>query len=878
MSFRSGPKQVNQNEHLQFPSEDHDQFSFNRADSSPSFQGSPSRKNNRGFQQPVHTNNRERVSRIDETDREASSTGSSGKKSLSDTVIVHVKIGPDVTREIKCELKDDNNAILDRVKKFCRENSLDQQAIPLIINMIKQQFLKIHKKMKENAQNQEIASYSHGEQTPVSPKFNYSAPNAQNDMKENPPADKQQKPKLIGKLDVAIAPSKTKVLKLYSDQFPELVASDFCLENHLPSELVKILSEKLSEIKERYNQKTKQTESQSLPAEIRHTFGKKAPKSNTDDSTEERYRDEISDKQEVQKNLFGGYPERNNDFSTTSSPSFVKQKTGMFPQPNEDVSEERTFSAKSDDTFSMRNTHNDQDDGESVPKMERGREADTAQAYERWANLIKDKNFMKQEAKVVSNNRDRIREDKSADRVIKPLSKPKEAFLIGNPSSKTPRGAERLHTVEDSSSDMGPKLSKDKRDEVLHRLYYNGMASKNLNHEKRDLLKSKKQREEEKELTFHPKISKSPRKVAKPEADHSTSYSREHKDRVSEFESKELRAKQEQFPFKPKISDISTELAVRSRSRSPIHNKLYVEGILQKNHNSKVRDLMFKERHPFSPRLPTDIDNFLAKRPKQNQKEFTNRLVKEGVIREQQMAMRRAVERDDLKDSKTGQPLFQPVVPHDKYYYNLKRKEQENSKTSRSRSTTPQNKEYQSVQVQLEQKSPNLGKTTSPNPLRKVFEKLDSDMDGLISAKKIDLSQVDAQVLEALLDLMDFLENNNATLDYQGFLSVLDKLEIEEQVLKAFNSEYSQNHTIIMRTEPSPVPDLFEFHERPEDSPSYAFPTEGNEDRHQKLLTKIPSKRSDFSTASSNQTENSAQIPKHYRELLNKKFPVKRFN
>jgi len=784
MSFRSGPKHVNQNEHLQFPSDDHDQFSFNRADSSPSFQGSPSGKSSRGYQQQlVHnsTNNRDRASRIDEMDREASSTGSSGKKSLSDTVIVHIKIGPDVTREIKCELQDDNNTILERVKKFCTENSLDQQAIPLIINMIKQQFLKIHKKMKEKKKDQEIASYSHGEQTPVSPKFNYSAPKAQDDMKEKTPSDKQQKPKLIGKLDVAIAPSKTKVLKLYSDQFPELVASDFCLENHLPSELVKILSEKLTEIKERYNQKTK-TENQSLPTEIRHTFGKKAPKSNTDDSTEERYRDEINDKQEVQKNLFGGYPERNNDFSTTSSPSFVKQKTGMFPRPNEDISEEGTFSAKSDDTFSMRNTHNDQNYSENVTKMERGREADTAQAYERWANLIKDKNFMKQEAKTVSNNRDRPREDKSADRVIKPLAKPKEAFLIGNPS-KTPRGGERLHTVEDSYSDTVPKLSRDKRDEVLHRLYYNGMASKNLNQEKRDLLKSKKQKEEEKELTFHPKISKSPQKAAKQE-EHSTSYSREHRDRVSEFESKELRAKQEQFPFKPKISDISTELAVRSRSRSPIHNKLYVEGILQKNHNSKVRDLMFKERHPFSPRLPSDIDNFLAKRPKQNQKEFTNRLVKEGVIREQQMAMRRAVERDDLKDLKTGQPLFQPVVPHDKYYYNLKRKEQENSKTNRSRSTTPQNKEYQSVQVQLEPKSPNLGKPASPNPLRKIFEKLDSDKDGLISAKKIDLSQVDAQVLEALLDLMDFLENNNATLDYQGFLSVLDKLEIEEQVLK----------------------------------------------------------------------------------------------
>lgn len=144
MSFRSGPKHAYPNKHLQFPQEDLDQFSFNRHEETPSFQGSPARENAHGFQQLVHnqSHNYEKSSRIDEEDQEASLSNSSGKKSTSDTVIVHVKIGPNVTKEIKCELKDDNSTILDRVKKFCRENSLDQQAIPLIINMIKQQFLK----------------------------------------------------------------------------------------------------------------------------------------------------------------------------------------------------------------------------------------------------------------------------------------------------------------------------------------------------------------------------------------------------------------------------------------------------------------------------------------------------------------------------------------------------------------------------------------------------------------------------------------------------------------------------------------------------------------------------------------------------------------
>lgn len=795
MSFRSGPKHAYPNEHLQFQSEDLDQFSFNRVEETPSFQGSPARQKAHGFQQLVHnsSNNHNKSSKIDEEDQEASLSNSSGKKSTSDTVIVHIKIGPNVVKEIKCELKDDNSTILDRVKKFCRENSLDQQAIPLIINMIKQQFLKIHKQIKENDREPEENGFSRGEHTPVSPKFNYSPPTS---AQERNPVEKQQKPKLIGKLDVAIAPSKTKVLKLYSDQYPELVASDFCLENHLPSELVKILSQKLTEIKERYDQKSKQAESQSLRTEIRQTFGKKPPQSKNDDSLEEtsrEYQNEMSDKKTVQKNLFGAGGDRNNGISPTSSPSFVKQKTAAFLKPNEEEISEISEERSDNETTSQRNTYNESDTGHQP--QERGRESDTAQAYERWANLIKDKNLMKKEVKEKSNQHLGRKEDKSADRVP-PLSKPKEAFLIGNPKPKTPRGGfgQRLHTTEDStdnlSSETSARMTREKQDELVNRLYYSGMASKNFSNEKHALLKERKQKEEDKELTFHPKISKSPKKAEKPEKEPeyiSKTY-REHRDRVSDLESKEMRAKQESFPFKPKISEISTELAIRSRSRSPIHNKLYIEGMLQRDHNTKVRDIMFRERHPFSPRLPSDIDNFLSKRPKQNQKEFTNRLVKEGVIREQQMAMRRAVERDDLKDNKTGQPLFHPVVPHDKYYYNLKRKEQEKSQ-NRSRSTTPQNKEYQSVQVlPVEQKPTNvLGKTITQNPLKKIFEKLDSDGDGLISAKKIDLSQVDAQVLEALLDLMDFLENNHATLDYQGFLTVIDKLEIEDQVLKVSN-------------------------------------------------------------------------------------------
>jgi len=328
--------------------------------------------------------------------------------------------------------------------------------------------------------------------------------------------------------------------------------------------------------------------------------------------------------------------------------------------------------------------------------------------------------------------------------------------------------------------DVSPRGSA-RQDDKLHRLYFEGVANKAYKEKKANEAQEKKRQKEDKELTFQPNIDrKSPKKTGRDKSPVYTQNYKEHKERVSRVEENH----QQTFTFRPKISPLSYELAKKRESRSPIHRKLYEEGLLSKEQNDKAREAVIKEMYPYSPRLPQGIDNHLNKRPKQNQKEFTERLLKEGTQREQKLVQQRAAERTGL-DPKTGQKLFQPVIPHDKYYYKVKKMDDEKYNKSRSASRTPRNADSsQSSSTYRERALIQNNINNNELILRDIFEKLDSDKDGYISAQNIDLSQLDAKVLEALLDLMDFLENNQAKIDCNGFVLAINGLGLEEEIIK----------------------------------------------------------------------------------------------
>lgn len=59
---------------------------------------------------------------------------------------------------------------------------------------------------------------------------------------------------------------------------------------------------------------------------------------------------------------------------------------------------------------------------------------------------------------------------------------------------------------------------------------------------------------------------------------------------------------------------------------------------------------------------------------------------------------------------------------------------------------------------------------------KNIFEELDSDYDGVITSKKINLSTIDNSLLLTLTPLLEFLQKKNIEMDFNLFVKCLDKI------------------------------------------------------------------------------------------------------
>ena len=328
------------------------------------------------------------------------------------------------------------------------------------------------------------------------------------------------------------------------------------------------------------------------------------------------------------------------------------------------------------------------------------------------------------------------------------------------------------------------RMTRQEEGDLLKRLYYKEDTGTDSHENSRLGNLSRRQQEEARELTFKPnidRISPSPTSESRsrsPLRDNNQVNYKGHRERVLKAKEESMKAMQEKFSFRPKISNTSYELASnRERSRSPMNNNQKKGDSVQTGYGEKWKRPVYNNAHPFSPEIPEDINKFLKNRPQQNQKEFTNRLVKEATQRNEKRVRTQIAEKSRVVDEKTGQRLFSPVIKHDKYYEKVKKMEGKDSK-SQSRSTTPKRTEYSVKSPQIDHQAVEKSK------LQEVFDKLDSDKDGYISAHNIDLSSLSTNVLENLLEFMDFLEVNEARIDYRGFILILRGLNKEQPLLQ----------------------------------------------------------------------------------------------
>ena len=343
-----------------------------------------------------------------------SSKESSDKRSSSTSVVIHIRLGENLSKEICCDL-DDN--VLELAQNFCKENNLSEQAVPVIIKMIKQQFAVVLQRMRNNKNNKPLensVSFDERKTSFMPQNHTEKIPTQESDIRTNMPNDttvnrqNNGRPKLMGKLDVAISPSQTQELRIYYGEDPGQVAEQFCDDNDLPVSLAEVLESKLQQILKQYessrNKKLKQQgemPTKEATAYNRITFGEKKS-GNDDDNINEidikttyndaprEYRNQTSPK--VQENNPNPFRIESNDHKgkvSTGSPDFPKQKTPVFVPESRNLNkieavpiiESRPKEVKEKEKESL---------PQSLQTIQKEKE-DPAKSYEKWTKLIKEK-------------------------------------------------------------------------------------------------------------------------------------------------------------------------------------------------------------------------------------------------------------------------------------------------------------------------------------------------------------------------------------------------------------------------------------------------------------------------------------------------------
>ena len=75
--------------------------------------------------------------------------------------------------------------------------------------------------------------------------------------------------------------------------------------------------------------------------------------------------------------------------------------------------------------------------------------------------------------------------------------------------------------------------------------------------------------------------------------------------------------------------------------------------------------------------------------------------------------------------------------------------------------------------------------------LRIIFDSLDADRDGTITADNVDISQLNTDVLETISEILFSLEDQDASYDFNAFKKIAIKLGLVQRLTSILESELS---------------------------------------------------------------------------------------
>ena len=414
----------------------------------------------------------------------------------------------------------------------------------------------------------------------------------------------------------------------------------------------------------------------------------------------------------------------------------------------------------------------------------------TANSYEKWQQLITEKRKIQESDRQSSAQRGRSQ------------TPGRDSNMNFNLALKSLSPQNRKSTKSDTekSVERSPKkLGKSKADEVVNRLYTNAKKRTAQNEWEYSPVKSnspEKKKNGVMIVTYRPKQPK--KKIPNLWGEDFIEGYVPSPRRAREIIRLEKERK-ETFTFSPYISENSRILAEkRNRSLSPIHYKLHAEAEKNKYNRNLLEKIGIEEVCTFQPNA-----HKFNSQSEAMEKGFLKRLAEREEIKQKTEAeekeKRQKEEEMSPYDPVTGQKLFKPIINKDKYYLLAQKKDyrrvkealEEQKMKQGGKNKIAEEKSLQKMRQIIKEKNNKEGKIPSMRVLGEfahgekpkegtealwnVFKKLDDDRDGFISDKKIELSELDPTTLEALIGILEIIEERRLTLDYKGFVELIDK-------------------------------------------------------------------------------------------------------
>jgi len=436
--------------------------------------------------------------------------------------------------------------------------------------------------------------------------------------------------------------------------------------------------------------------------------------------------------------------------------------------------------------FSTKGNENDDEGARNSAKVE---------AYEKWTNLINEKRKVQQKKPGASfspirntryNNQPTRARSKSPIKVYN-SAETNMAFVKSLRDERIPRqpvleeirpSREQLESLERK------KLRAVEASQLTNRLHADARIKRAVQQELDSFSRGTRPiTDSSSTFNYRTSVSKSPKEIFKQQFVEGYVPGPRRKKEIERYE----QYVKENFTFKPTISPNSRILAERrDRSFSPIHDKLHAEAVINKSNRHLLTQIGFEENHPFKPAINRSsphnnggglsVETDFLDRMTQREKTKLKKLKED--LRE-----KKEKESHTPRDPITGQKLFQPLIKKNKYYQMLR--EQDEERKRKQKEHKERSKVFNSEVLKDADKGLQGSKT-----LRRIFDKLDDDKDGCISEKHIQLSELDAKTLEALINIFDIIEERKLKLNYLNFVRLLQsKLTFEEKEILELNTD-----------------------------------------------------------------------------------------